>query len=801
MLQLIWLIPILPLIGAAINGLLGKRVFKNDERTIGFIASAAVGISFVIAVGAFVQYTFGWGPAHEHAPFFADGLKYTWIPGGHAVGTLKQGFGQYFKDGLTINWQFQLDALSGVMILIVTGVGFLIHVFAVGYMHGETGFYRFFAYLNLFMFMMLVLVLGSNFMMMFVGWEGVGLCSYLLIGYYFEKREAGDAAKKAFVVNRIGDFGFMLAILAIFATFGTLQFSEVGQKIAAGGYAFEAFGTFGLMSWIALGLFVGATGKSAQIPLFIWLPDAMAGPTPVSALIHAATMVTAGVYMVTRTNFIFQRSGTMMFVVALIGALTALVAATIAFTQTDIKKVLAYSTVSQLGYMFLGCGVGAFIFGIFHVMTHAFFKALMFLGSGSVIHGMHHEQDMRRYGGLKKYMPITYRTFQMGWLAICGIIPFAGFFSKDEILFRTFSTSQYFPNSYGKILWVMGFLTAGMTAFYMTRLMALTFWGEYRGNDEKIKKEVDSEHVPEDDPHLHDHDITHGDAEEEATQGPGHGHEDHAHGHGHGQFFPHESPKVMLFPLVVLAVLSVIGGWIGWPGSLAFGHEGPFVKWLEPVIERVVPAGEHAHSPEHAKLNIDESGRARIQPVALQEHAAGAEHSEGEHKTEPIEYLLMFASVGWAVLCMFAAKYVYINKGPFALADKIAASIRPLYVGSKNLWYWNDLWDNKFIELMKRVDNLLWGADAQGVDGAVNGTALVTKATSWVSGAFDKYVVDMLVNLIGWIVRVGSVFFRAMQTGFAQNYMFAIVIGIFIPVVIVVGPKFYTFLHTLIFGS
>jgi len=524
----------------------------------------------------------------------------------------------------------------------------------------------------------------------------------------------------------------------------------------------------------------------------------MAGPTPVSALIHAATMVTAGVYMVTRTNFIFQRSGTMMFVVALIGALTALIAATIAFTQTDIKKVLAYSTVSQLGYMFLGCGVGAFIFGIFHVMTHAFFKALMFLGSGSVISGMHHEQDMRRYGNLRKYMPITYKTFWCGWVAICGIIPAAGFFSKDEILFRTFSTSQYFPNSYGKILWVIGLLTAGMTAFYMTRLMALTFWGEYRGNDEKIKKEVESEHVPEDDPHLHDHDTTHGDAEEEAKQGHIHGHEDHAH--AHGPFFPQESPKVMLFPLVALAVLAVIGGWIGWPASLGFGHSGPFERWLEPVIARVMPAGEHGHSTEHARLHMDNAGQATIQPVALQEHAATTEHGEGEHKTEPIEYVLMAVSVGWALLCMFAAWWVYVAKGPFTLADKLAASIRPLYVGSRNLWYWNDLWDNKFIAVMKQFDNLLWGADAQGVDGAVNGAALVTKTTSWISGAFDKYVVDMIVNLLGWVVRVGSVFFRAMQTGFAQNYMFAIVLGIFIPVVVVVGPKLYAWVLTL-FGA
>jgi len=770
MLQLIWLIPILPLIGAVINGLLGKRVFKNNEKIVGVIAAGAVGISFIIALGAWWQYTFSYFPNH-HEAFLCGNLVFTWIPGSFAIQTLGHDVGRFFSDGLAIKWQYQLDALSGVMILIVTGVGFLIHVFAIGYMHGETGFYRFFAYLNLFMFMMLVLVLGSNFMMMFVGWEGVGLCSYLLIGYYFDKREAGDAAKKAFVVNRIGDFGFMLAILAIFSTFGTLQFTQISSSITS--YGVEAFGTFGLMSWIALGLFIGATGKSAQIPLYIWLPDAMAGPTPVSALIHAATMVTAGVYMVTRTNFIFQRSGTMMFVVAAVGALTALVAATIAFTQTDIKKVLAYSTVSQLGYMFLGCGVGAFVFGIFHVMTHAFFKALMFLGSGSVIHGMHHEQDMRLYGGLKKWMPVTYMTFMAGWIAICGIFPFAGFFSKDEILGHAFSTSQYFPNGYGKLLWAAGFLTAGFTAFYMTRLMALTFWGEYRYNDRELQLQVRSEHVAAD--QGHDHDKAHGDAEEEATA--------HEHGPGHGGgFFPHESPKVMLVPLMVLAVLSVVGGWIGWPAAL--GWEGPFTKWLDPVIAQVAPA---EHGAEHAQLPVDSEGHVVIRKIALQESAEAAGTQE-KHKTEPIEYILMVASVGWAALCMLAGYFVYIKRGPFALADKLANAIRPLYVGSKNLWYWNDLWDNKFIELMKRFDNLLWGADSKAVDGGVNGTAWLTRFSSLVSGWIDRYVVDMVVNLVGWFARVGSVIFRAIQTGFAQNYMFAIVLGIFIPIAVIVAP-------------
>src|SRR5688572_16279664 len=433
----IWLVPLLPLIGAAINGIFG-RWFRFPEKLIGGIAVGTIALSFLITVAAVYSYGFS-GNALWPNPYVTTQTSFTWINGGAVRQSLGQGELALVETGavseyprsslLSIQWSYQLDPLSAVFMLIVTGVGLCIFVFATGYMHGDPGFYRFFAYMGLFMFSMLVLVMGSNFVMMFVGWEGVGLCSYLLIGYYFNRQEAADASRKAFLTNRIGDFGFALAIFAVIATFGTAQYTDVFAQ--AKSYPVEGLWQWGTLSWIALGLFVGACGKSAQLPLHVWLPDAMAGPTPVSALIHAATMVTAGLYMVTRTNVIFQHSKTMMLVVALVGAATALFAATIGITQNDIKKVLAYSTVSQLGFMFMACGVGAFIIGIFHVMTHAFFKALMFLGAGSVIHGMHHEQDMRRMGGLKKYMPYTYWTFFAGWLAICGIIPFSGFWSKD----------------------------------------------------------------------------------------------------------------------------------------------------------------------------------------------------------------------------------------------------------------------------------------------------------------------------------------------------------------------------------
>src|ERR1044072_8406765 len=463
-----------PLAGAAINWLVGRRV--RDERFVGTIACGSVAISTIVAF---------------YLAFNSQGALRTETP-------LLDHISTWLSDvNFHADFALGMDRLSGTYALFVTFVGFLIHVFAVGYMHGDKGFYRFFAYLNLFMFSMLTLVLADNFVLMFVGWEGVGLCSYLLIGYYFNSKQASDAAKKAFITNRIGDWGFVLGIMLTFMLTGSVSFFA---NPAAGETAHTAFSFFKLLpaepftfaaifaggaTSVAVLLFIGAVGKSAQIPLYVWLPDAMAGPTPVSALIHAATMVTAGVYMIVRCSEIFVHAPTAMFIVAIIGAATALFAATIGIAQNDIKKVLAYSTISQLGYMFLACGVGAFIPAIFHVITHAFFKALLFLGSGSVIHGMHHEQDMRRMGGLKKYMPITFATMVTGWLAISGVPIFAGFFSQDEILWKTWSAAGL--GSFSKVLWAIGAITALLTAIYMTRLMVMTFWGDERFHAEQDK--------------------------------------------------------------------------------------------------------------------------------------------------------------------------------------------------------------------------------------------------------------------------------------------------------------------------
>src|SRR5437868_3947308 len=455
--HLLSLIIFAPLAGAAINWLIGRRV--RNERFIGLVACGSVGVSTLIAF----YLAFKSDGALRSTQPIMDHL-WTWVQ----VGSFRADFG------------LAMDRLSGIYVLFITFVGFLIHVFATGYMHGDGGYYRFFAYLNLFMFAMLTLVLGDNFLLMFVGWEGVGLCSYLLIGYYLDKDEAAPAAKKAFIANRVGDWGFVLGIMLVFfltaakgiasisffdkPTQGVTNALATIASMPIDGFTWHAIFAVVITS-IAILLFIGATGKSAQIPLFVWLPDAMAGPTPVSALIHAATMVTAGVYMVVRCSAIYTHAPAAMFIVAIVGAATALFAATIGIAQNDIKKVLAYSTISQIGYMMLACGVGAFVAAIFHVMTHAFFKALLFLGSGSVIHGMHHEQDMRRMGGLRKYMPITFITMLTGWLAISGIPIFAGFFSKDEILWKTWSNGL-FPSA-GKILWIVGALTALLTAIYM----------------------------------------------------------------------------------------------------------------------------------------------------------------------------------------------------------------------------------------------------------------------------------------------------------------------------------------------
>src|SRR5215471_7946308 len=531
-LDLIWAIPLFPAAGFAINGIFGKRLPKYGVATI---AAGAVLISFIFAAGA--VYQLGQLPVDQRSH---NVVLYHWIDGGPAHS--KSGDIERFA----VDWGFLLDPLSSVMVLVVTGIGFLIHIYSIGYMFEEDGFYRFFAYLNLFMFSMLTLILANNYVLMFVGWEGVGLCSYLLIGYYFLKKSAGDAAKKAFVVNRVGDWGLSIGIFLIFYHFGSLEFTKVGEIVREG----AASGLFHvgdtMFVAIALALFVGATGKSAQIPLFVWLPDAMEGPTPVSALIHAATMVTAGVYMVARSNWIFQLAPQALGVVAVIGALTALFAASIAIVQNDIKRVLAYSTVSQLGYMFLALGVEAFSAGVFHLMTHAFFKALLFLGSGSVIHAMHHEQDMRKMGALRKKIPITFATMAIGTLAIAGTPGLSGFFSKDEILWQAFSS----PHGH-ILLWVLGVAVAGTTAFYMFRMLFMTFYGE--------------------------------------------SHVDH-----HTEHHIHESPKSMTIPLIVLAVGSVVAGYVGVPAWLGGSHA--FEHWLEPIFEplpiRTAAAAEYSKAAE-----------------------------------------------------------------------------------------------------------------------------------------------------------------------------------------------------------
>ena len=476
----IWLVPAFPLLGFLLNGFLGKRF---GTRFVTFVGPLAIALSFAQSLVLFFQMLEAEGNVlKEHL--------YPWISSGN------------FEAGIN----FQVDQLSGLYLLVITGVGFLIHVYSVGYMDGESGYYRFFAYLNLFVFFMLILVLGDSFLLMFVGWEGVGLCSYLLIGYYFEKNSAAEAAKKAFLFNRIGDFGVLSAVMLIFLAFGSIEFATINAEAAI---QLEYGGA--LVTAITLLLFLGATGKSAQIPLYVWLPDAMEGPTPVSALIHAATMVTAGLYMVARLSHLFVLAPFTMNVIAVVGTATALLAATIAVTQTDIKRVLAYSTVSQLGYMFLAMGVGAFGAGVFHVMTHAFFKALLFLGSGSVILAVHHEQDMRKMGALKNKLPITYMTMLLGTFAISGIPFFSGFFSKDEILWKAYSSPLG-----GPWLWGVGFLTAGLTAFYMFRMIYLTFHGESRVDSHTV------EHV-------------------------------------------HESPFSMTIPLMILAALAVTGGFFGVP--------------------------------------------------------------------------------------------------------------------------------------------------------------------------------------------------------------------------------------------
>jgi NADH-quinone oxidoreductase subunit L len=641
----LWLIPILPLAGAAVNGFFGRRSSKKAITAVALIfCGAAFCLALLIASGF----------SSASAPYYFN-LAH-WIRAG----------------SFQVDFSFYLDQLSLVMLLVVTGVGFLIHIYSVGYMWEDDLYYRFMSYMNLFMFFMLTLVLAKNYLVMFIGWEGVGLASYLLIGFWFTKDSAAAAGKKAFIVNRIGDFGFLIALFLMIKHFGSLDFTHVFAAVQT--LPTETVGV-GLLTAIGLLLMVGAAGKSAQIPLYVWLPDAMEGPTPVSALIHAATMVTAGVYMVARSHMIFERAPMAMMVVAIVGTLTALFAATIGIAQTDIKKVLAYSTVSQLGYMFMACGVGAFSAGIFHLMTHAFFKGLLFLAAGSVIHGIGGEQDMRKMGGLRQYMPWTFLTMTIATFAIAGFPPFAGFFSKDEILWKAYSSE------YGSwVFWLIGVITAFITSFYMFRLWFLTFFGDYRGT------------------------AAHGDA---------HGHDDQSHGHGHGA--PHESPWVMLGPLVVLAFLSLVGGWIGIGGR--------FEHFLAPVFQ---------------------SGSA----------AELAHETAGEAAGTGTETLLMLISVGAAFLGLFLAWTLYFRRPQ--LPARIAASLGGLYQTVAHKYYIDELYNVLFVKpLIDGSTEILWhGVDQNVIDATVNNSA---SAARHVSDNARHMQSGNLRSYAGWVAAGGAV--------------------------------------------
>ena len=619
MIKLAALIPLFPLIGFLLNGFFGKKISKGLSGTI---ASVFVLASFVVSLLIFMELQGASGKSHIIHVF-------SWIN----------------SDTLRIPFEFLIDPLSSVFLLIITGIGFLIHIYSVGYMHDDEGFSRFFSYLNLFVFFMLLLVLGNNYLILFVGWEGVGLCSYLLIGFWFKNSAYNDAARKAFVMNRIGDLGFLLGIILIFITFGSISFNEVFSKAGTV--------STGVITSIALLLFIGAMGKSAQIPLYTWLPDAMAGPTPVSALIHAATMVTAGIYMVVRSNIFYSISDVASETVAIVGVVTALFAATIGLFQNDIKKILAYSTVSQLGLMFLGLGVGAYSSAVFHVTTHAFFKALLFLGAGSVIHAMGGEQDIRKMGGLSGKIKITFITMLLGTIAISGLPPFSGFFSKDEILAHTYEHS--------KLLWLLGMIASMLTAFYMFRLLFLTFFGKFRGTH-------DQEH------HLH------------------------------------ESPPSMTFPLIVLAILSVVGGMLGLP---EFWH---FPNWMAHNLDSVI---------------------VRKHPSTL------------SHETE---WVLMGIAVAGALVAICFTYVLYIRKKvlPAEKETELKTWQRIVY----NKYYIDELYDAIVRKPLDGLSSLFYKfMDIQVIDGIVNGVGTSVKAIGssvryFQSGNIGFYIMSMTLGVV-----------------------------------------------------
>jgi len=658
MLQLIWLIPLLPLVGVLINGFWGRRM---SRQAVGAVACLAVLAALVVAAGA--VWELAGLPQGER--FFSTDIA-TWMPLGPVGDQARM---------MEVSWGFALDPLAAVMVLVVAGVGFLIHVYSVGYMEHEADYGRFFTYMNLFMAMMLTLVLANNLLVLFVGWEGVGLCSYLLIGFFYDRPfdertglSCADAGRKAFIVNRIGDFAFLVGMLYLALEFGTLNIRELSTFITHG----EAAGW--LLAGVGVLLFVGACGKSAQIPLYVWLPDAMAGPTPVSALIHAATMVTAGVYMVCRMSAVYTNAPEALAVVATVGALTAFVAATMGVTATDIKKVLAYSTVSQLGFMFAAAGVGAYVAAIFHLMTHAFFKALLFLGAGSVIHGLHGVQDIRQMGGLKQKMPATFWTFVLAWLAIAGIFPFAGFFSKDEILAGAWSSGS-------RVVWGTLVVAALLTAFYMTRLVWLVFFGSFRGGDEKWGK-------------------------------------------------VHESSPLMTVPLMILGLLSVVGGWIGIPavmsGWIGAGDVNFFHHWLTPAL--VMPghgAGEHGAA------------------AAAHGAEAAVAHDAG------LESMLIVLALVVSIVGIGLGLSIYRRAG---LPERLAKASGPVYVLLRNLY-----WVDEFYEAV-----------------ALRPFYALSR---WFT-AFDKWVVDGLVNAAGVTADISGQVIKLFQTGFVRNYALMFLLGV-----------------------
>lgn len=664
-----FLLLVFPLLGAFLNGIFGRYMLRrHGEAPIGIIACAGVFMSFVLSIAAF---------------FALDGSEnsfriicnvYTWLDTGK----------------LRADVAFLFDPLSSIMILVVTGIGFLIHIYSTGYMKGDPGYYRYFAYLNLFIFSMLLLVLAENMFLMFIGWEGVGLCSYLLISFWYAEKANAIAGSKAFIVNRVGDVGFLLGIFILFwaiqqglATGGasyteglsvlSFQFLEKNISLLNG---IELYGV-SAATIICLCLFIGATGKSAQIPLYVWLPDAMAGPTPVSALIHAATMVTAGIYMIGRLNFLFAVSPVALSIIAATGAVTALFAAAVGCTQFDIKKVLAYSTISQIGYMFLGMGVSAYSAGIFHLMTHAFFKACLFLGAGSIILGMHHEHDIRNMGGIREYMPVTFAAFLIAVLAISGIPPLAGFFSKDEILWKTWESGHH-------ILWFTGIATAGLTAFYMTRLLVLTFFGETKG----YKKDSAAHKIK-------------------------------------------ESPFSMTMPLIVLAIFSAMAGFLGLPEAL--GGSNRFALFLSTVF------GSH-HETSH----------------------------------DPMEYILMAASVIVAIIGISSGVFFYLIRPE--LPARIASRIRPIHSLIYKRYFIDEIYNFIFVSGAKMIMTVLSAFDRYVIDLMVNLSGYILRLKAHIIDWFDRRVVDGIVNSVAGITLTAGTYLRRIQTGRLQAYVMILIV-------------------------